>query len=185
IGQGLDDGNLFYKQMWAEEMTSFFGENGTNFSELLQPGNTNAIMLKQKYKIDPVFAEKVNEQYGPLDWRLPEPHAIDWAMQGLQKAKEHPDKVKSDDLIQLRRVVFQSMQEAFRHGRIISNPFTHGVELAPNLDIIAKANDAYVQSMLEEDNGNSNSIARAGYKNFLRDAVYFCYENNRMAEAQK
>ncbi|HXE42187.1 MAG TPA: hypothetical protein VN516_04095, partial [Candidatus Baltobacteraceae bacterium] len=184
MGQGLDDANLYYKQMWAEEMTPFFGANGTNFSELLQPGNTNAILLKQKYKIDSAFAEKVNEQYGPLDWRLPEPHAIYWAMLGLQKAKEHPDKVKADDLIQLRRVVFQSMQEAFRHGRIISNPFTHGAELAPNLDIIPKVNDAYLQSMLE-DAGNSNSIARSAYRNFLRDAVYFLYENNRTPDAQK
>lgn len=185
LGQNLDDGNLYYKQMWAEEMTPFFGPEGTNFSELLQPGNTNAILLKEKYKIDPAFAEKVNEQYGPLDWRLPEPHAIYWAMQGLQKAKEHPDKVKADDLIQLRRVVFQSMQEAFRHGRILSNPFTHGAELAPNLEIIPKVNDAYLQMMAESSLSDSNSVARAGYRNFLRDAVYFLYENDRMADAQK
>ena len=52
-------------------------------------------MLREKYKIDPVFAQKVDEQYGPLDWRLPEAHAIYWAALGLEKAKENPDKVKA------------------------------------------------------------------------------------------
>jgi hypothetical protein len=185
IGQNLDDANLYYKQQWAETMSPFFGPRGTNLIELLQPGNTNAAVLRKKFKIDPVFVEKLNEEYGPLDWRLPEPHAIYWSQQGLQKAKEHPDKVKQDDLIMLRRVTFQSMQEAFRHGRIISNPFEEGAELAPNLDIIAKVNQAYLQMMAESSAGDSNHVANAGYRNFLRDAVYFLYENNRLTEANQ
>jgi len=107
-----------------------------------------------------------------------------WAQAGLEKAKEHPDKVKPDDLIQLRRVIYQSMQQEFQHGRIISNPYTQAVELAPNLDIISKVNDAYVNIMLQ-DAAYSNSISRAGYKNFLRDAIYFLYVNNRQDEARK
>jgi hypothetical protein len=51
----------------------------------------------------------VDGQYGPLDWRLPEAHAIYWAALGLEKAKENPDKVKGDDLITLRRIIYQSM----------------------------------------------------------------------------
>ena len=53
------------------------------------------MVLREKYKIDPAFAEKVNEEYGPLDWRLPEAHAIYWGALGLEKAKENPDKVKT------------------------------------------------------------------------------------------
>src|SRR5258708_1117049 len=34
MGQNLDDANLYYKQQWAEEMTPFFGTNGTNFTAL-------------------------------------------------------------------------------------------------------------------------------------------------------
>jgi len=185
MGDVLDDANRYYKQQWAEEMTPFFGTSGTNIADLLQPGNSNAVVLDQKYKMDPVFAEKVNEQYGPLDWRLPEASALYWASVGLQKAQEHPDKVQQDDLIMLRRVIFQSMQQEFRHGRIISNPFTRGVEVTPNLDIISKANDAYLKMMAESDAGDSNHIHSAGYKNFLRDAVYFLYENDRISDAAK
>jgi hypothetical protein len=187
LGQNLDDANLYYKQQWAEAMTPFFGANGTNFEDLIHPQTAGAKaqvqLFTNKYKIDPVFAQKVDTDWGPLDWRLPEAHAIYWAALGLEKAKEHPEKVQADDLITLRRVVYQSEQQAFRHGRIISNPFTHGVELAPNLDLVSKANDSYLE-MMKDDSANSNHIASA-HRNFLRDAVYFLYENNRLTDAAK
>ena len=150
MGQNLDDANLYYKQQWAREMMPFFGANGTNFSELLQPQNTNAVLLREKYKIDPAFAEELNAQYGPLDWRLPDAHAIYWGALGLEKAKENPGKVKADDLITVRRIIYQSMQQAFYHGRFIANPFNKSYELGPNLDLIPKVNDTY-ETMMRED----------------------------------
>ncbi|MGO9476792.1 MAG: hypothetical protein ACLQAH_07280 [Limisphaerales bacterium] len=183
MGQNLDDANLYYKREWAREMMPFFGPNGTNFSALLQPQSTNAMLLREKYKMDPVFAEKVNAQYGPLDWRLPEAHAIYWAAVGLEKAREHPEKVKSDDLITVRRNIYQSMLYAFYHGRYIANPFTGSYELVPNLDLVPKVNDAYETMMREEPKYNDN-IANA-HRNFLRTAVYFLYEDNRIADAAK
>jgi len=191
LGQNLDDGNLYYKQQWLEAMSPFFGANGTNLENMIHPQTaaeqTNAIVLREKYKIDPVFAQKVNALYGPLDWRLPEAQAIYWYALGLEKAKENPGKVGQNDfdLLQLRRGIFQSEQQAFRHGRVIINPFAHTVELAPNLDLIPKANDSYLQMCAEEtDPGKKDDILRA-HRNFLRDAVYFLYENNRMADAAK
>jgi hypothetical protein len=183
MGQNLDDANLYYKQQWAGEMTPFFGANGTNFPELLQPQNTNAALLRKKYKIDPVFAEKLNTQYGPLDWRLPEAHAIYWGAFGLEKAKENPGKVKADDLITLRRIIYQSMLQAFHHGRIIADPSNKTYELGPNLDLIPKVNDTY-ETLMQEDEKNRDHIATA-HRNFLRDAVYFLYENNHIADAAK
>jgi hypothetical protein len=187
MGQNLDDANGYYKQEWANEMTPFFGANGTNFANLISPQNsadrTNALLLREKYKIDPVFAQKVDAQYGPLDWRLPEAHAIYWGELGLDEAKKNPDKVKQDDLMTLRRIVYQSLYQAFKHGRIISNPFNQRVELEPNLDLIPKVNDAYEQMMRETEKSRDNiSGAR---RSFLRDAVYFLYEYNRVADAAK
>ena len=187
MGQNLDDANLYYKQQWAKGMAPFFGANGTNFSELLQPqtaeAQAQAQLFTNKYKIDPVFAEKVNAEWGPLDWRLPEAHAIYWGALGLEKAKENPDKVKADDLITLRRIVYQSMLQAFYHGRFIANPFNKTYALGPNLGLIPKVNDAY-ETMMREDEKNSDHIAVA-HRNFLRNAVYFLYEDNRVADAAK
>ncbi|HEY1490377.1 MAG TPA: hypothetical protein VGF90_04990, partial [Verrucomicrobiae bacterium] len=185
MGQNLDDANGYYKQQWAGEMTPLFGPHGTNFSELISPttaeARTNVQVLREKYKLDPEFAQKVDMQYGPLDWRLPEAHAIYWAAYGLDAAKKHPDKVKADDLIKLRRSIYQDMLQAFHHGRIIDDPFAQTSSLEPNLDLVGKVNDAYVTLMNESPNYHDN-IANA-HRNFLKDAVYFLYENNRVAEA--
>ncbi len=185
MGDYLDDANNYYKQQWAREMTPFFGPRGTNCAALLQPGNTNAAILMEKYKIDPAFAEKVNEEWGPLDWRLPEAHAIYWACQGLEDARKHPNRVTQSDLIQLRRVIYQSLLQAFRHGRIISNPFTQRVELAPNLDLMDRANDAYLQMYAEETDPNQKNGILIAHRNFLRTAVEYLYMDLRTAQAAK
>jgi len=187
MGADLDDANGYYKTAWAQEMTPFFGPHGTNFEALLNPrtaqDRTNVYILETKFKIDPAFAQKVNNEWGPLDWRLPEAHAIYWGALGLQKAQEHPDKVVPTDVITVRRIIYQSMMQAFRHGQIIANPFTHTAELGPNLALIPKVNDAY-ETMMREDTNDAAHIS-IGHRNFLLDAVYYLYEANRVAEAQK
>ena len=191
LGQNLDDANAYYKQRWAAEMAPFFGAHGTNFSDLINPptaaARTNALVLREKYKIDPVFAQKTDAEYGPLDWRLPEAQAIYWGAKGLQKAREHPDKVKGDDLITLRRLIYQSMLQAFHHGRMIENPFNRGagLDLEPNLDLTSKVNDAYLKLYEDETQPNQRNGILKAHRNFLKDAVYFLYENNRIAEAAK
>jgi hypothetical protein len=183
MGANLDDANMYYKSEWAREMAPFFGANGTNFTELLSPQNTNAALLREKYKIDPVFAKTVDDKYGPLDWRLPEAHAIYWGALGLDAAGKNPDKVKPDDFITLRRIIYQSLLQAFHHGHIIVDPFSHSYSLGPNLNIVPQVNAAY-EEMMSEDAQNRDHIEKA-HRNFLRDAVYFLYENNRLAEANR
>ena len=187
LGANLDDANMYYKSQWAVEMKPFFGPNGTNFDLLLNPPDTatrtNAILFREQFKMDAAFAKQVDTEYGPFDWRLPEAHAIYWGARGLQVAKANPDKVKADDLIKLRRIIYQSMLQAFHHGRIMSSPFSKTYSLGPNLDLTPQVNAAYEQ-MMNDDAGMRDSIAKA-HRNFLRDAVYFLYEDNRIDQAAK
>ena len=75
------------------------------------------------------------------------------------------------------------MQLSFQRGRLVTNPFAKRFEFGPNLDIIPKVSFAYEQAA-EEDEENRDHILRA-HRNFLRDAVYFLYEYNRMADAEQ
>lgn len=189
MGQNMDDANLYYKEQWAKDMTPFFGPNGTNYQDLINPqtadAQARARSLLEKYKMDPAFVKKVDEQWGPLDWRTAEASAIYWASEGLEKAKDHPSKIIPADLIKLRRAIFQSMLQAFYHGRIVIDPFDKSYDFYPDLDLVSKVNSAYETSYAEEtDPGQKDSILNAQW-NFLRDAVYFLYEDNRLAEAAK
>jgi hypothetical protein len=126
--------------------------------------------------------KEVDQKYGPLEWRLPEAHAIYWAAMGLKKAQQDPDKIpKKDDLITLRRVIYQSMQLSFQRGKLVTNPFAKAFEFGPNLAIIPKVSAAYEQAA-DEDEPNRDHILRA-HRNFLRDAIYFLYSHNRVADA--
>jgi hypothetical protein len=185
MGQNLDDGNMYYKQQWANEMAKIFDKRDPNLDELIHPETPEqkerARLLREQYKMDPQFMKEVNQTYGPLEWRLPEAHAVYWAALGLKVAKENPSKIKPDDLITLRRVIYQSMQLSFHRGRLVTNPLAERFEFGPNLDIVQKVSDAYEQAA-EEDVKNRDHILRA-HRNFLRDAVYFLYEYNRLPEA--
>lgn len=187
MGQNLDDANMLYKQVWANQMAEVFGNKTPNLDELIHPqtaDQTNrARLLIEQYKMDPVLMKEVDDRYGPLEWRLPESHAVYWAAKGLQMAKANPSKVKPDDLITLRRVIYQSMQLSFQRGRMVVNPFAKRFEFGPNLAIIPKVSAAYEEAA-EEDKPNRDHILRA-HRNFLRDAIYFLYSHARVADAQR
>jgi hypothetical protein len=185
MGANMDDANMYYKQEWANEMAEVFGKKTPNLDELIHPKTddekSRARLLREKFKMDPEFMKQINERYGPLEWRLPEAHAIYWAALGLEKAKLNPDKVKPDDLITLRRVIYQSMQLSFQRGRLVANPFIRSFEFGPNLDIIPKVSAAYEEAA-KDDEKNRDHIEKA-HKNFLKDAVYFLFVNNRTNDA--
>ncbi len=180
IGQDLDDAHLYFKTQWAREMDDVLG--GTNYLALIQPQGEDeqerGRRLREKYKLDPLHMKEVDEEYGPLEWRLPESHAIYWATLGLQRAKKQ-------DQITLRREIYQPLQLAFQRGRLIEvNVGTNKqFQVGPNLAMIPRANKAY-EKMMEQDAEFRSHIGNA-HKNFLKDAVYFLYTHNRRADAER
>ena len=183
LGYFLDDAHLYYKAQWAKMMEEVLGEGRPDWEELLHPKTKEAKervrKLRETYKLDPAVMKEVDDAYGPLEWRLPEAHAIYWAYLGLKNAKT------DQQLIKLRRIIYQSMQMAFRRGRLIKLGFEDRIEFGPNLDIIPKVNKAYEQMMKEEKEPAMLQSIRNGHKNFLRDAVYFLYVHNRLREARQ
>ena len=188
MGANLDDAHDYYKFAWAEEFGKVFGEGKgrPELDSLLRPTTADAKarvqLLRQKFKMDPLWMKEVDDRYGPLEWRLPDAHAIYWAVVGLEKTQKN--KLKKEDLITLRRVIFQSMQMAFQRGRLIfpnkaAKEFTYG----PNLDIIPRANRAY-EEMIEEEPEKREHLGTA-HRNFLKTAIYFLYTYNRMPLANQ
>ena len=187
MGANLDDANMVYKQAWIYEMASVFGKGEPKLDDLLIPRTEEQMqrlsILTNKFKMDPALMKEIDSKHGPLEWRLPEAHAIYWASLGLKAAEKNPTKVKPDDLITLRRVVYQSMQLSLQRGRLIADGYAKRFDFGPNLEIVQKVSDVYEQAMLDEP-GMSNNIATA-HRNLLGNAVYFLYEHDRIPEALK
>lgn len=187
LGQDLDDAQKFYKEQWAQIMSEAIPGPRPDFDELINPqtdARQRARVLLEKLRMDPVLMKEVDERYGPLEWRLPEASAIYWAAAGLKIATEYPQKVSADDVIHLRRLIYQSMQLSFRRGKLIMDPVSKRFLYGPNLDIIPKVNETYDLQAREAGPEHEPVIRRAQW-NFLKDAVYFLYVHNRLAEARK
>ena len=177
MGQNMDDAHLYFKQSWAVAMTNLFGGARPNFDELQNPTTPEARQraeeLRTRYKMDPNVMREVDQAYGPLEWRLPEAHAMYWAHLGLKHSKKK-------DLITLRRVIYQSMQMSVLRGRLISiSPLAFG----PDLNKAARANEAYEQMMEEETEANQKYAISVGHKSYLIQVVYLCYAYNRLKDA--
>jgi len=90
IGADLDDAHMTYKFHLAQEMEKIIGGR-PNFAELENPTTPEwkerARKLRDTYKIDPKIAERVDQEYGPFDWRLPDAYAVYWAEVGRMNAR--------------------------------------------------------------------------------------------------
>ena len=129
--------------------------------------------LRNVYKLDPAAMQRVDTTYGPLDWRLPDAHAIYWAAQGRPFAKDF-------DAVKLDRMVFQSLADAFKQGRLLCNSEEHLFVLTPNLDLLPRVNDFYIQAVKEHAD---NESIRSAHANFLKEAVTTLYLYHRNQEA--
>lgn len=179
MGNNLDDAHTYYKTAWASEMQGVF--NGKpNYPELLDPKTDDAKarvkLLREKYKMDPKLIKEVDELYGPLEWRLPDAHAVYWAELGRRLAKKEEQQT-------LRRSIYQTMQLAFMRGGFTENKIDKTFTLGPNLDLTEKVNHTY-EAMMDEDPTQREHM-KTGHKNFLFSAVYFLYVGNRQKEAAK
>ena len=67
--------------------------------------------------------KKSTTEWGPLDWRLPEAQRdlLGRARPGKGEGKSRQSE--DNDLIKLRRSIYQSMLQAIYHGRLVINPF--------------------------------------------------------------
>jgi hypothetical protein len=186
MGHYMDDATETYKKEWALEMNKLFGNKKANFDELINPQTPEqkerARLLREKYKMDPAIMKEVDQKYGPLEWRLPEAHAVYWGYYGLEKCSNEP--LKKDDFITLRRLIFQSLQTGFHRGRMIyPSPQSEMFIYGPNLDIVKHVSDAYLEQAALEPDKNQHILT--GHRNFLTTAVYFLFSYGRNSAARE
>ena len=180
MGQNMDDAHFYYKAAWAGEMMQVLQGVGGRFDGLINPQNPvqqeQARLLRAKYKMDPLKMREVNERYGPLDWRLPEAHAIYWSSVGLDKSR------KDEDVRKLRTAIYQSMNLSFQRGRLVLSS-NMPPRLLPNLEIIPKVDAAFQEQLTNSPAHLTNGVSKA-YRNFLRDVPYQYYIVNRTRDAE-
>ena len=79
IGSSLDRAHLFYKLSLAAQMAPLLNPDGT----LADPPPPGVAEELRGMRLDPATMLALQTRFGPLDWRVPESHALYWAMGGL------------------------------------------------------------------------------------------------------
>ncbi|MDA7915690.1 hypothetical protein N9B94_00475 [Verrucomicrobia bacterium] len=180
VGGNSDDAHQHFKIQFAGEWHLFLGDGQRpDYEALIHPKTPEEIqratLLDERYHMDPNVMRDVDEKYGPLEWRLPETHAIYWATIGEQKNRYNIS-------LNLRRHVFQSMLLAVRRGRMLENRQSRTMKFGPNIHIIGKANQSY-EDMMNRD-PEAKSLLEQGHRTFLMRAVRDLYLHNRKDEAK-
>ena len=136
IGGRFDTAHPYFKAQLAAEMDSALGGPGPSRLE----GRREA-EFRARFKLDPSEMRRIDRKYGPLDWRLPESHALYWALQALART------AKSATILSAHRMLYQSMAEAFRNGRLEFNPDTGEYATRPNIELLPKALRAFEEAL--------------------------------------
>ena len=180
MGHNLDDANVYYKGAWAVEMMQVFGGPQPNFERLLLPQTPDEkarlALLHSKYKMDAGLMLELDRKHGPLDWRLPEAHAIYWNSVGI-------DHAKGKDVRRLRQGIYQSMNLSYQRGRLVISS-NAPPRLLPNLEIVPKVDAAFLEQLATVEPFQRDSVRNA-HRNFLRNVPYQFFIFNRVREGEQ
>ncbi len=131
--------------------------------------------MRDSHRLDPLLMRDLDARYGPLDWRLPQAHALYWAAQSRDIARRDFDRLSAE------RMIFQSLADAFRQGSLFTDPARGLFILSPNPALAPRVQAAYEEA-LEKFPGNES--IRTAHANFLREAIVIRYTFNQEAEAR-
>ena len=125
--------------------------------------------IENDLKLDIGRMLKIDQDYGPLDWRLHQAHTIYWAAED-----NFEDFMKGG--INYSKIVRQSMIESFYEGRLFHNPVKNVITRTSNLQIIGKIHD-YVEYVLHNEYSHSVDML---HKKFLESAIAILYTFNQI-----
>jgi hypothetical protein len=173
-----------------------------------------ARQLRKIWKLDPVLMRDLNKTYGPidftdpnthlpLDWRLPDCHAIYWGVKGLQIAASEQSRKIDITETNTDRIVGHSLQNLFRNGKLFirdmklqvpvegsQEPQTQifkEVFLRPDLRMFDPYNKsvlAVLEKYKDEKEGTLVSLQN-GHRNMLKNAVLSFYQSGHKQKAQQ
>ncbi len=175
-----------------------------------------AWQLRKVWKLDPVLMREVNRSCGPidfsdpnthlpLDWRHPDSHAIYWAIKGLKILAEEEDREIDATKTNADRIVFHSLQDLFRNGKIFiyelqlpassqdsseqpQERILKEVFLRPDLRMFESYNTSVLTTLekyIEAGDEQRYVSLQNGHRNMLKNAVNSFYYAGHKRHAQK
>ncbi len=167
-----------------EKLTAYFAENGdlperlkSRLSESEQEKLLTVIQneaIRTILHIDPAEAWEMEQEYGKLDWLLPDSFAAYWAKQGMKKTDKRN--------LSCERILSHALKILFTSGRVIypeGKPALDSMRL-PNFNLADAALKSY-----EDENDLMNGVTNMGYLTYISQAVDTFYLFGQYKAAEK
>lgn len=156
-------------------------------------------LLKEYYHMEPDRMARYVDKYGPLDWRLPHTHALYWAARGVDEAQDRRNQNTqvNMDFTNTDRLVIQAIQELYRYGRLlydINTPMFYEVMNSTDyfdaygevlVEVMARERQEWLANKGVDVNERVWTMYRAGYENFLADAICYLYRSGEKDRARQ
>ena len=168
VGGRWDEAAPYYRVAWAAEITQLLGGGLADYPVIKKQGQ--AVASFAAVGLDLEVMKALDDAYGPLDWRLPETHAMYWGYRGRT--------LSSRDAVWCDRLVWMALTETVKGGALLYAPEQHRYQRGPRLDVAIQALRHCAESKPDDD--LLVSMARIV---FLREATLYLYAFQRPLEA--
>jgi hypothetical protein len=160
IGTDIDPSAQHYKQQWAKKVMSILGQEGrANYEQLEQDPVAQENLHKVGLTLQAM--QTLDSQYGPLDWRVAETHALYWAHLGKQRAPKNKPSRTCD------RLIYNSMAALFDHGRLTYSEAGDIFVTSPEFDILPNVLKAFEAATQE----TTDKVPNVAFASFLTTAI--------------
>ncbi len=146
VGDSLDHAHLTYKFALAQTMAPFLRADGT---VLMTPENRAGLAA---LRLDADRMAALEKRFGPLDWRVPESHALYWADRGLEFAS-------GTERLMCRRGVYQPLMLSVFRGKFTGSLEKRQWRTDRNLALALSATDYMCETLKEHPSKNMTLIA--------------------------
>ncbi|MBT3377148.1 MAG: hypothetical protein HN742_41425 [Lentisphaerae bacterium] len=119
---------------------------------------------------------RIDSEYGPFDWRLPQAHAVYWAA-GETTFAEFASQGEQIQGTMIR----QAMEEALHNGRLLYDSTSGFFMTTNNLQVVGRIHDYYDVLMQGDFSEHTDELHRA----FLEEAIAVVYSFNHDAAARE
>ncbi|MHC4081774.1 MAG: hypothetical protein ACYTAU_06895 [Planctomycetota bacterium] len=146
-------------------------------------------VLLDEYNMDPQLMYEYTRDFGPIDWRHGQAHALYWVLTGSEQGEQRV-AVSEEDVYRIvnnDRMKLQAMQGLARWGRVSFDPFsTDWVSRFPDprwIEVIDRYWEEY-SGKHEETRGPGVDLFKAFHENFLSSSVRELYRSGQFEAAQ-
>jgi len=148
IGDSLDNAHLLYKAHLLETMAPCVHPDGTlNVAATATAARLAELRLNADRMLD------LEKRFGPLDWRMPETHALYWADQGMAYAQG------TEQMLCRRAVYLPLVRSVIERGRFAGSLEKKEWRAKPNLALALPTADLMLLALNENPTINQTVMA--------------------------